>query len=123
VEQACDPEMSEDTPCQDGNCEDDTSLCTAYVVQDTEGAECDDLGIPSFGTQLCDAFASLVCVDDMCELTDRSAGSPCNTGYWFDAALCPPQPLGETGDDCLVGDDCESGLCRGTCADTLCGSD
>jgi hypothetical protein len=117
----CDPDTLALSQCADGYCG-GGDQCTAFVVQDTAQATCDDNGVPGSGTQLCDSFASLVCVDDACVETDRSAGSPCNDGYWFDAALCPPEPLLPAGEACSNGDGCQSGLCRGTCAATLCGT-
>jgi hypothetical protein len=122
IGEACDRDAPLLYQCLDGYCDDTSNTCAAYVVHTTAGEQCDNAQLP-FATSLCDAFSSLVCVDGRCVATDRSPGSPCTTGYWYDAALCPPADLLAEGEQCSSGDDCVSGFCRGTCVATLCGTD
>jgi hypothetical protein len=112
----CDPDTLALSQCQDGYCS-SSKKCTAFGVQSTAGEACSNAG----KTALCDSFSSLTCVAGKCQKWDAASGVPCASTYWFAQALCPPKALLGTGKTCAIGDDCESGICRGTCAATLCG--
>jgi hypothetical protein len=113
----CDPDTLALSQCQDGYCS-ASKKCTAFGVVSKAGDACDSAG----KTALCDSFSSLTCVAGKCEKWDAASGVPCASTYWFAQALCPRKALLGTGKTCTTGDDCESGLCRGACAASLCGS-
>jgi hypothetical protein len=103
------PEVSQ---CLDGTCA--QGKCTGYAVRTGEGEPCDDV------TAVCDSFSSLVCMNGSC--VKSVAGTPCNTFFWFERALCAPTPGAPDGADCVDPDACASGVCRwpNGCAPTLC---
>jgi hypothetical protein len=112
----CDPDTLAISQCQDGYCS-SSKKCTAFGVQSKVGDTCDSAG----KTALCDSFSSLTCVTGKCQKWDAASGVPCASTYWFAQALCPRKALLGTGKTCTGGEECESGLCRGTCAASLCG--
>jgi hypothetical protein len=103
------PEVSQ---CLDGACS--QGKCTAYTVRTGEGEPCDDV------TAVCDSFSSLVCTGGSC--VKSVAGTPCNTFFWFERALCAPTAGAADGTDCVDPNACASGICRWPhgCAPTLC---
>jgi hypothetical protein len=64
----------------------------------------------------------LACNSGTCQKADGSAGSACNSTYWFQKALCPSIGLGGDGAACSSHDSCASGICSFSngCVSKLC---